>query len=468
MKKRPPEKTAPGLPFELVDVPGTDWPDDDPNPAKAWLDVESRPSDAWQDDASDPTDTWLDDESGPAGSGPEEPPVEDPFTIEPLAEDPRTAAAARSGLPTSVGLPDVRPIAVLPGCLYLVGTPIGNLGDLSPRAAAVLAAVDRIAAEDTRRTLQLLRALGIRKPLASYHEHNLRTRGPELVERLAAGESIALVSDAGMPSISDPGEDLVRLCIESGIPVMVIPGPTAAMTALALSGLPTHRFAFEGFLPASGRERRIRLAALAGEPRTLILYEAPHRLRKLLSALAESGLGDRRVSLARELTKRFEETARSTVSEALAACDERSPRGEYVVILEGRDAWLARCPGRSGTTGAILGTMDLIGSGTTGADNRRAPGQDDEGLGWSHRRPGRGDGEACPDAGQAVPDAEASADDGVGPAARGLLQALLEQGSSVKDAVREAARRTGLKKGDLYAVALVLKDRAGSGDRQQP
>ncbi len=220
------------------------------------------------------------------------------------------------------------------GTLYIVGTPIGNLGDFSPRAVEMLKTVDFIAAEDTRVTLKLLNHFGIRATLISYHEHNAAARGPELLQRLMNGESGAIVTDAGMPCISDPGEELVALCHENGIALATVPGPTAAMTALAASGLPTGKFLFEGFLPVKKGEREAALQAVARLPHTLIFYEAPHRLRQTLAALLES-LGDRPVTLCRELTKLHEELRRTTLAAAAAEYAEREPRGEYVLIVEG-------------------------------------------------------------------------------------------------------------------------------------
>lgn len=227
---------------------------------------------------------------------------------------------------------------VLGGTLYLVGTPIGNLADLSQRAVKVLSQVDFIAAEDTRNSLRLLTYLGIQKPLVSYFEHNKQERGPQIAERLLAGESCALVTDAGMPAISDPGEDLVALCAVRGIPVTTVPGPCAAITALTLSGLPTARFAFEGFLSAQKNDRRQRLKELENETRTLLFHEAPHKLRATLSDMAEAFGGDRRIALCRELTKRNEEIQRMTVAEAVAYYEANDPRGEYVLVLEGNSA----------------------------------------------------------------------------------------------------------------------------------
>ena len=224
---------------------------------------------------------------------------------------------------------------VLEGTLYLVATPIGNLADLSPRAQKVLAEVSFVAAEDTRNTRAMLTHFDIHTELISYHEHNKATRGPEIVARLLQGDSCALVTDAGMPAVSDPGEDLVRLAAEAGINVTCIPGGTAAVTALALSALPTGRFVFEGFLPTDKRERAARMRALAEEERTTILYEAPHRLRRTLADLAEAMGGERPLAVCRELTKLNEEILRTTVAGAVAAYTEREPRGEYVLILGG-------------------------------------------------------------------------------------------------------------------------------------
>ncbi len=222
------------------------------------------------------------------------------------------------------------------GTLYLVATPIGNLSDISARALKVLASVDFIAAEDTRNSLRLLTHFGISKPLISYHEHNRMERGVEIAERLKNGESCALITDAGTPAISDPGEDLVALCAAEGIPVTSIPGACAMIVALTLSGLPTDRFVFEGFLPVPKKERRERLDLLRKETRTFILHEAPHRLRTTLADLEKSLGGERRISLCRELTKLNEEILRTTVSEAIRFYGEREPRGEYVLVLEGR------------------------------------------------------------------------------------------------------------------------------------
>lgn len=220
------------------------------------------------------------------------------------------------------------------GSLTLVGTPIGNLSDVSPRALEALGGCDFIAAEDTRVTLALLNHFDIKKPLVSYHEHNKRERGAQICDRLAAGENAVLVSDAGMPAISDPGEDLVRLCHERNIPVTVVPGPCAAVTALALSGMPAGRFTFEGFLSVTKRVRREHLLSLQKEPRTMIFYEAPHKLPATLRDMLEV-FGDRELALVRELTKLHEEVIRTTLALAAERFATEAPRGEFVVIVGG-------------------------------------------------------------------------------------------------------------------------------------
>ena len=224
--------------------------------------------------------------------------------------------------------------AVEPGVLYLVATPIGNLADLSERALKVLSEVDFIAAEDTRNTGAMLSHFDISKPMISYFEHNKRERGPAIVERLKNGESCALVTDAGTPAISDPGEDIVRLCAENSVRVTSIPGCCAAVTALTLSGLITSRFCFEGFLSAAKSERTERLNELKNENRTMIFYEAPHKLKRTLIDLLNS-FGNRKITLCRELTKLNEEIMRTTTEEAVKVYEEREPRGEYVLIVEG-------------------------------------------------------------------------------------------------------------------------------------
>ncbi|MEE0928743.1 MAG: 16S rRNA (cytidine(1402)-2'-O)-methyltransferase [Acutalibacteraceae bacterium] len=223
------------------------------------------------------------------------------------------------------------------GKLYVVGTPIGNLSDFSPRAIETLGKVDFIAAEDTRVTVKLLNHFGINKPMLAYYEHNKMERGGDIMARLLSGEECALVSDAGMPAISDPGEDLVRMAHENGIPVESVPGPSALITALAISGMKSGRFCFEGFLSVNKPSRRAHLAELKGETRTMIFYEAPHKLPATLSDMLET-FGDRKITLVRELTKLHEEVIRTTLSEAINLySDQNKPRGEFVLIVEGQD-----------------------------------------------------------------------------------------------------------------------------------
>ena len=227
--------------------------------------------------------------------------------------------------------------AIVGGTLYLVATPIGNLSDISERALKVLGGVDFVAAEDTRNTGKLLAYFGISKPMVSYFEHNKRERGEVIVERLLNGESCALVTDAGTPAISDPGEDLVRLCAEKGVIVTSIPGCCACVNALALSALATGRFCFEGFLSTNKNERNTRLNELKNDTRTHIFYEAPHKLAKTLDDIIEV-FGDRKIALCRELTKLNEEIIRTTLSGAIEYYKENAPRGEYVLVIEGADA----------------------------------------------------------------------------------------------------------------------------------
>ena len=221
--------------------------------------------------------------------------------------------------------------------LYLVGTPIGNLSDLSPRAIEVLSSVDFIAAEDTRVTMKLLNRFEIQKPLVSYYDKqkNRRARAEGIIARIESGESCALVTDAGMPAISDPGEELVVMCAERGIEVTAIPGPSAVVTALALSALPTLKWCFEGFLPAEKSDRRKALSELKTERRTMIFYEAPHRLTKTLADMETAFGPDRRISICRELTKLHEEVIRVTIAQAIAHYEVTEPRGEYVLVVEG-------------------------------------------------------------------------------------------------------------------------------------
>ncbi len=304
------------------------------------------------------------------------------------------------------------------GTLILVGTPIGNLSDLSRRVIEVLSKVDLIAAEDTRRTRQLLSYLGLHQPLTSYHEHNQATKGDQLIEKLRAGQTIALVSDAGMPCVSDPGAVLVAQCVAADLPILVIPGPSAAITALAGSGLDTDRFTFEGFLPSDRKERRIRLAELLREPRTMVLYEAPHRLKKMLNELIAAGFAEHQMALGRELTKKHEEFLRGTVQGLCDYYAVNDPRGEYVIVLEGARAFARRRP-------------DLA---KTPIRPETAGGSSESGSGVSF--------DDLPPAQQAEK----------------LLKDLLDQGQSVKEAAREVAALTGFKKNELYAQALKLQE----------
>ena len=221
------------------------------------------------------------------------------------------------------------------GTLYLVPTPIGNLGDISPRMADTLAQADFIAAEDTRVTVKLLNHLGLKKPMVTYHRHNTAASGQAVLDRLLAGESCALVTDAEMPAISDPGEEMVALCAAAGVPVVPIPGPCALVTALAASGQPTGRFTFEGFLAMNKKNRRAHLESLRGEERTMIFYEAPHKLVATLRDLADTFGREREISLCRELTKLHEEIRRTTLGEAADWYGEETPRGEFVLVVRG-------------------------------------------------------------------------------------------------------------------------------------
>ncbi|WP_392478026.1 16S rRNA (cytidine(1402)-2'-O)-methyltransferase [Nostoc sp. C110] len=222
-----------------------------------------------------------------------------------------------------------------PRTLYVVGTPIGNLEDITFRAVRILQTVDIIAAEDTRHTGKLLQHFQVKTPQVSYHEHNRTSRIPELLEHLVNNKAIALVTDAGMPGISDPGYELVKACIEAGISVVPIPGASAAITALSASGLPTDRFVFEGFLPAKTQQRQEYLESLQTESRTLIFYESPHRLRDTLQDLGQVWGSDRQIVLGRELTKLYEEFWRGTIAEAIAHYSQREPQGEYTLVVAG-------------------------------------------------------------------------------------------------------------------------------------
>ena len=221
------------------------------------------------------------------------------------------------------------------GILYLVPTPIGNLGDLSQRIIDTLAQADFIAAEDTRVSMKIMNHLGLKKPLVSYYRHNTDTSGPQILSRILAGETCALVTDAGTPAISDPGEELVAQCAQAGVQVCAIPGPCALVTALAVSGLPTGRFTFEGFLAMNKKNRAAHLKALQGERRTMIFYEAPHKLRATLADLRDTFGPERRISLCRELTKLHEEVVRTTLAEAVERYAQQPPKGEFVLVVEG-------------------------------------------------------------------------------------------------------------------------------------
>lgn len=221
------------------------------------------------------------------------------------------------------------------GKLYLVGTPIGNLGDFSPRAVETLQEADFIAAEDTRVTLKLLNHFGIKKPMVSYFEHNKYASGAKIFERIASGETCALVTDAGMPAISDPGEDIVRMCAENGVEVVTVPGPSALISAIALSALPTGRFCFEGFLSTANKSRREHLESLKTERRTMIFYEAPHKLLRTLEDMKNTFGEDRKISLCRELTKLHEQTVRTTLGGALEYFTQTPPKGEFVLVIDG-------------------------------------------------------------------------------------------------------------------------------------
>jgi len=251
------------------------------------------------------------------------------------------------------------------GTLYLVATPIGNLSDISLRAIQILQDVDFIAAEDTRVTRKLLEHLKIKKALISYHKHNSRTGGEKVVARILAGENCALVTDAGVPAISDPGEDLVCLCINESIPMVIVPGPCAAVSALALSGLPSGRFVFEGFLPADKKSRSMSLDKLITEERTMIFYEAPHKLIRTLTDMLDK-FGDRHASISREMTKIFEETLRLPLSEAITRFKHTPPRGEFVIVVEGISP---AAPDNDGKLNeAVDIAVNLIKTGTSASD----------------------------------------------------------------------------------------------------
>ena len=255
---------------------------------------------------------------------------------------------------------------IQPGTLYLVATPIGNLGDISARAVETLRSVDFIAAEDTRVSLKLLNHFSIKKPLVSFHEHSSKESGNKIIDRLLVGESCALVSDAGMPCISDPGEELVHMCAESGINVTAVPGPCASVTALSLSGLPSGRFTFEGFLSTARKSRFEHLNELKDEKRTMIFHEAPHKLIRTLRDMLDV-FGDRRVSISRELTKFYEETLRCSLSEALSHFEQKPPKGEFVLVIEGKGK--TPVSSETGVQDAVIIVNQYIDSGLSVKDS---------------------------------------------------------------------------------------------------
>ena len=253
----------------------------------------------------------------------------------------------------------------MPGMLYLVPTPIGNLGDISVRCRQTLEQVDFIAAEDTRVTLKLLNHMGIKKSLISYYEHNKAQKGNVILDRILAGETCALVSDAGSPAISDPGEDLVKQCAQAGITVCAIPGPCAVITALSISGQSTGRFCFEGFLSTSKKSRREHLESLKQEQRTMVFYEAPHKLPATLESMAEAFGPDRTISLCRELTKLHEEVVRTTLGEAIAMYAQHPPKGEFVLVVAGAAPTEEHC---ATTEDAAQRVADLMATGISRKD----------------------------------------------------------------------------------------------------
>ena len=253
----------------------------------------------------------------------------------------------------------------MPGKLYVVGTPIGNLGDITYRAVETLKSVDFICAEDTRVTIKLLNHFEIKKRLVSYHEHSVKQVSEEIVEHMLSGESCAVVSDAGMPCISDPGEDLIRRCIENNIPIEVVPGPTAMASAVAISGLSVSRFSFEGFLSVTKKQRYSHLEEAAKDTHTLIFYEAPHKLVNTLSDMLEY-FGDRKISICRELTKIHEEVIRTTISEAINYYADKNPKGEFVLVVEG--ASTEKIPEDVTIEDAVAKAQELISDGMRAVD----------------------------------------------------------------------------------------------------
>jgi len=291
------------------------------------------------------------------------------------------------------------------GTLYLCATPIGNLEDITLRALRILKEADLVAAEDTRRTRKLFSHFDIHTPLTSYHDHNSRSKGRQLVEQLVSGKNVALVSDAGLPGISDPGEELTALALSEGVRVVPVPGASASLAALVASGLPTGRFCFEGFLPARGAARRKLLEELRQEKRTLVIYEAPHRLEETLEGLAGALGGSRKVCVARELTKQFEEIWRGTLQEAVERFGSQRPRGEITLVIGGRSL--------------------ADGGSEKPADERLSPGS--------------------------------LAD---------LVLALEGEGLPRKEAIKEAARKSGLPKREVYAAVLEQKNKEGYNPSQ--
>ena len=263
----------------------------------------------------------------------------------------------------------------MPSRLYVVGTPIGNLGDITYRAVKTLEEVDFIAAEDTRVSAKLLNYLNIKKPMVSYHEHNHKYAGESIIKRILEGQSCAVITDAGMPCISDPGEDLVRLCAQNGVEVVVVPGPSAAISALAISGLDTSRFAFEGFPSVAKRSRYEMFTSCAKEQRTLIFYEAPHKLVKTLEDLCKTFGAERRIALCREMTKMHEEAIRTTLAQAVAFYRENTPKGEFVLVVAGGEAPAAPQQGYTLEEAAAL-ARELAAGGLSSSEAARQAAQE--------------------------------------------------------------------------------------------
>ncbi|MFZ5592283.1 MAG: 16S rRNA (cytidine(1402)-2'-O)-methyltransferase [Bacillota bacterium] len=339
------------------------------------------------------------------------------------------------------------------GTLYLCATPIGNLGDITLRALEVLRSVDLVAAEDTRRTRQLLAHYDIHVPLTSFHEHNWKSKGPQLVRQLQEGRSIALVTDAGMPGISDPGSELVALAVEAGLKVVPVPGATAAIAALVVSGLPAERFCFEGFLPARAAERRRALKALAGERRTLVFYEAVHRVDKTLADMLEV-LGDRRICVARELTKLHEEIWRGTLAGAVEYFSGRPLKGEFTLVVEGApDEERRMLDTVTDNRANVSFTLGRHGAGTL-PDARQITAL---GLAEDPAPAGTAQVPAVPSAGRGSVLAPVEGEALAPPdPVRALLRELIARGLSRRDAAAEAARQLGLSRRQLYRLAARL------------